>query len=416
LIPGFVYKDPSLTTRKNTRRKGMSIIIPVVDEPVDVFNNVLSNIQKHILPQDEVLVIQNGKKKNLRGITEQFGFSYKHLAKPSKRNALNYGITHARHELSILVDSDSIWINDVATKIYKAFQDPTVGGVTTHQFIPKSGFNWEQIIVNRYAGMIERLRNSIGFRSQSVMGQVGCLPGRTIAFRTSILRNNLDEFMNDYFLGQKIEFSDDRFLTNVTLMDGYKTIYLESALVQTDAPLTLSKYTKQQLRWARGSQINNLRMIPRYVANGNCYIALIYMFDTYLPFVWFGYLIGSAANPLFNEQTSTFSLFESLTLKILSITFTYLVKVGLFSSTFELDSLNPFKPMANALFFAFMTTFFLTPIRVYGFVTMLTNLSWGTRKGSYVETSSSLLKTGFKYVPFVAGIIVVLLNIYLGTL
>ena len=63
-------------------------------------------------------------------------------------------------------------------------------------------------------------------------------------------------------MGVFLEVSDDRTLTNLTLKEGYRTVYQYTSLVYTDAPLQVKKLFKQQLRWARGSQYNTLRMLP----------------------------------------------------------------------------------------------------------------------------------------------------------
>ena len=46
----------------------------------------------------------------------------------------------------------------------------------------------------------------------------------------------MDKFLSEKFLGVYIEVSDDRTLTNYTLMAGYKTVYQSTSLVYTDAP------------------------------------------------------------------------------------------------------------------------------------------------------------------------------------
>ena len=51
--------------------------------------------------------------------------------------------------------------------------------------------------------------------AMSVLGTVGCLPGRTIAFRTAIVRQVMPEFLNQRFLGFVLEVSDDRTLTSL---------------------------------------------------------------------------------------------------------------------------------------------------------------------------------------------------------
>ena len=72
--------------------------------------------------------------------------------------------------------------------------------------------------------------------------------------------------MHARFLGVFLEVSDDRTLTNLTLKQGYQTVYQSTSMVWTDAPTRLRKLAKQQLRWSRGSQYNTLRMLPWMIA------------------------------------------------------------------------------------------------------------------------------------------------------
>jgi hyaluronan synthase len=90
--------------------------------------------------------------------------------------------------------------------------------------------------------------------------------------------------MRDPFLGIHLEISDDRALTNYALQSGFRTVYQSTSLVLTDAPTKLRKFTKQQLRWARGSQYNTLKMLPWMLRNTPA-LAAFYLANIALPFV-----------------------------------------------------------------------------------------------------------------------------------
>ena len=93
---------------------------------------------------------------------------------------------------------------------------PRVGGVTTRQRILEPERSW----ITRWADWLENTRALYSMPAQSALGQVGCLPGRTIAFRRRILMQVMDKFMTEKFLGVFLEVSDDRTLTNLTLKAG----------------------------------------------------------------------------------------------------------------------------------------------------------------------------------------------------
>jgi hyaluronan synthase len=140
--------------------------------------------------------------------------------------------------------------------------------------------------------------------AQSVLGQVGCLPGRTIALRRDSLERSMPAFMGERFLGVFLEVSDDRTLTNYALKQGYRTVYQSTSLVYTDAPLQVKKLFKQQLRWARGSQYNTLRMLG-WMSAHTPVLAFFFVLDILIPFL----LVGATAGWVYRAYTHSGSNF-----------------------------------------------------------------------------------------------------------
>ncbi len=242
----------------------VSILIPVADEDEGLFRKVLTKISeaaKKYPNAATITVIINGQRnEKIEEICQDFADIYWYWTKiPGKRNALAEGIALAkekhRAEIVVLVDSDTLWTENTLMELVKPFAEARVGGVTTQQRI----FNAQRSFYTRFGDWIEYLRNHLGLRFLSYFGQIGCLPGRTIAFRTAIVYAALPQFVNEQFLGKKVEFSDDRSLTYYTLKAGFQTVYQETSRVYTDAPENFGKFFKQQTRWARGSQLNNLK-------------------------------------------------------------------------------------------------------------------------------------------------------------
>lgn len=62
-------------------------------------------------------------------------------------------------------------------------------------------------------------------------------------------------------------------------------------MVYTDAPLEVRKLFKQQLRWARGSQYNTLRMLPWMLGHAPI-LAVFFLADIVLPFLLVGTIVG----------------------------------------------------------------------------------------------------------------------------
>ena len=204
-----------------------SVVIPVVDEPLDLFRLVLSEIVRQ--RPDQILVVINGARNAaLEAVCEEFNdVEWTWTPVAGKRNAVQVGVERAVGDIVLLVDSDTIWTTETLAELKKPFIAPKVGGVTTRQRIldPRRNF------LTRWADWLENSRALYSMPAQSVLGTVGCLPGRTIAFRRQVLEAAMHDFMTQKFLGVFLEVSDDRTLTNLTLKQGYRTVYQSTSLV-----------------------------------------------------------------------------------------------------------------------------------------------------------------------------------------
>lgn len=210
-----------------------------------------------------------------------------HTPIPGKRNAVKIGTGLSTGDLTVLVDFDTVWTSNTLSELVGPFAGDSVGGVTTRQRIVEPERSWS----TRWADWLENSRALYSIPAQSVLGQVGCLPGRTIAFHRSIMVRVLSKFMSERFMGVFLEVSDDRTLTNLTLKGGYRTVYQYTSLVYTDAPLQIKKLFNQQLRWTRGSQYNALRMLP-WMPGHAPVLALFFVMDILLPFLLAGVIGG----------------------------------------------------------------------------------------------------------------------------
>jgi cellobiuronic acid synthase len=358
-----------------------SVIIPVVDEPEDIFRQVLGRIVEQ-RPTEIIVVINGPRNPVLEKVCADIGVQWQWTGTAGKRNAVRLGVALSRGEISVLVDSDTLWTPGTLRELVKPFADPAVGGVTTRQRILDPGRN----VLTRWADWLENVRNEYSMPAMSVLGTVGCLPGRTIAFRRSILIGCIERFLTERFLGVFLEVSDDRTLTNYTLMAGYKTVYQSTSLVYTDAPTSLRKLVKQQFRWARGSQYNTLRMLP-WMVRETPVLALFYTADIVVPFVLVGSYLAWAIALVHGRRTALYDQLPLpsqpwealLTILALSLSMTVLSFAIRFGRHF---SHRP-RDMVFLPVFMLINVFALMPIRVVGFLRMGHSADWGTRSNAY---------------------------------
>ncbi len=366
-----------------------SVVIPVVDEPLELFREVLQRIVEQ--SPSQLLVVINGRRNaGLEQVCDEFSgiVSWTWTPIAGKRNAVMVGVAESFGDVIVLVDSDTIWTEGTLNELVKPFADPGVGGVTTRQRILEPS----RTFLTRWADWLENSRALYSMPAQSVLGTVGCLPGRTIAFRRSILERVMDDFMGQRFLGVFLEVSDDRTLTNLTLKQGFRTVYQSTSLVYTDAPTQLRKLTKQQYRWARGSQYNTLRMLPWMLGHAPL-LAFFFLADIALPFIW---LCSAVSWGIRTTQHTGDNLYagmlgvrdHALPAIILLTVLTSTLAMCLRQSRHLSEVPNDFFWMP---FYILFSTLVLMPVRLYGFIRLGHVGGWGTRADAFTAQPAAEL-------------------------
>ena len=375
-----------------------TVVVPVVDEPPELFKPVLERIVEQ-RPTELIVVINGPRNDAIEGLCDDLDVHHVWTESPGKRGAVKIGVELATSEVVVLVDSDTLWTPQTLAELVKPFRHERVGGVTTRQRI----LDPRRSVFTRWADWLENIRNEYSMPAMSVLGTVGCLPGRTIAFRRRILVNCMDRFLSEKFLGVLLEVSDDRTLTNYTLEAGYETVYQSTALVYTDAPTGLRKLARQQYRWARGSQYNTLRMLPWMLRNAPV-LAVFYVSDIIAPFILVGSLLAWAVSSLTGFDIA---LYEQLPVPqhsghALLLLLALSVSMTLISLTVRFGFHFADRPSDLAYLPAFMVinTFVLMPIRVVGFVRMAHNASWGTRVHAFAGHRE---RNALVLVPYLLG-------------
>ncbi len=362
-----------------------TVVIPVVDEPLDLFHEVLQRIIEQG-PTQIVVVINGRRNVGLEEVCqtyEQVEWTWTPIA--GKRNAVQVGVARSHGDVVLLVDSDTVWTDNTLSELVKPFIDPGVGGVTTRQRILEPG----RAFLTRWADWLENSRALYSMPAQSVLGTVGCLPGRTIAFRRVILERVMHDFMHQKYLGVFLEVSDDRTLTNLTLQQGFRTVYQATSLVYTDAPLKLKKLVKQQYRWARGSQYNTLRMLP-WMATHAPMLAFFFLADIALPFLW---LCSAVAWGVRYGNHTGDNLYDGM-LHVRQHALPAIILLTLLTSTMAmcLRQARHLAEVPNDFFwmpaYIMFSTLVLMPIRLYGFIRLAHVGGWGTRADAYTAGDS----------------------------
>jgi hyaluronan synthase len=349
--------------------RSASVIVPTFREPEALLRTVLAAVRAE--QPAELIVVVDGGDPEQAAVAADYADQVVRIPKQGKRAAIaaGYRASDPETDALIVVDSDTIWMPGTLRELLRPFADPRVGGVTPRQAV----FDARDNPVRRLSDWLEDLRYHTTVPAQSVFGQVGCLAGRTIAYRREAFRPAVDALVAQTVFGIPQHVGDDRVLTNELLRHGWRTVYQSSAVVHTDAPNGWPKFWRQQLRWGRSSQretLLSLRWLWRRPMAFACFAT-----DIITPFALYAVLAIALAHGL-NGDVGPGRLSPAAEVALGYVGM--VVSIGL-------RQLPHFRRVPRDAFrlplFVIQLTFFMVPIRILAFASML-NQDWTTRPGN----------------------------------
>jgi hyaluronan synthase len=348
---------PDLTT---------TVIVPVYNEPELIFRRVLASVVAN--RPTEIIAVVDGGDPSIAAVAAKYCDRVLRLPKGGKRVAIAAGLraSDPATDVVIVLDSDTVWEPGALDEMLRPFADPRVGGVTPRQAIFHPGDN----PVRRLADWVEDIRYHLTVPAQSLFGQIGCLAGRTIAYRRTAFEPAVARLVRQTVFGVPQHVGDDRVLTNELLRAGWRTVYQSTALVLTDAPSDWRTYWRQQLRWGRSSQretLLSLRWLWRRPVACACFVA-----DIVTPFALFAVVGVAIAHGLRGHGGATALPFAvELPLAYLGM----LASIGL-------RQIPRLRRVPRDVFrlpvFVLQITFVMVPIRIAAFATMF-HQGWTSR-------------------------------------
>jgi cellulose synthase/poly-beta-1,6-N-acetylglucosamine synthase-like glycosyltransferase len=321
LVAAYFYRQfrQGRILQMEHKKVDTTIFVTIFDESPELLRRSLSGVRasfdKHCSKVALVAIVDGydlypDKGKMLVDVASEFSDLVFVTNARSKRKNLRNMFHEARdrgmlYEYSCFLDSDTILDDeDVARELLRPLQDPAIGGVTTSQRAL-----YVNTIPERIGDWLENARLFSSMAAGSLFGQVGCLPGRLYAVRTSIIKDKMDDLVEDYwtFFGNRAQCfaGDDRVLTNFVLQAGYRTCMVPTAGVKTLVPETFSKMFKTWERWGRSSQGYTLRSVRwlvrrpvilfQYLSDMFISLATVYLVAFHWPYHM---IMGDSMQPL----------------------------------------------------------------------------------------------------------------------
>jgi hyaluronan synthase len=363
------------------RELATSVIVPVYNESEAVFRRSLASVVAN--RPTELIVVVDGGDPEIAAIAGEYCDRVLRLPKSGKRVAIAAGLreTDPTTDVVVVLDSDTLWAPDALREMLRPFADPRVGGVTPRQAIFDVGDN----PVRRLADWMEDIRYHLTVPAQSVFGQVGCLAGRTIAYRRTAFEPAVEQLVRQTVLGLPQHVGDDRVLTNELLRNGWRTVYQSTALVETDAPSDWRTFWRQQLRWGRSSQRETLLSLRWLWRKPAAFVS--FATDILTPFALYAVAALAVAHALRGHAGATgLPLAIELPLGYLGMLASIGVRQAAHVRRFPRD-------LRRLPLFVLQITFVMVPIRIAAFATMF-HQEWGSRSDRPARSRlrSSLLR------------------------
>jgi hyaluronan synthase len=243
----------------------LTVIIPAYNEGPMVEKSI-DSVATARYPRGrlEILVVDDGSKDDTWEYIERAAARHHGLVTAvrfprnrGKRAALETGFRRARGEVVITIDSDSIIEADTLLAMAGPFRNPCIGAVAGRVAV----FNREQGLIPRMLGVRYTLAFDFLRAVQSTYRTVYCCPGALAAYRSCVVREVLEPWMQQTFLGAACTYGEDRSMTNFILSRGYDTVYQRTAVVHTVVPETYARLCKMFLRWDRSYVREELRFL-----------------------------------------------------------------------------------------------------------------------------------------------------------
>ena len=238
-------KEESDTKRYSS--DDVTILIPVYNEKVDVFEKVIRQVKEQ---GTKYVVVGDSSNEPYRTIVEQNGGIFVHLkTRNGKRIAISEGMKYVESKFVLFVDSDTTLPGNAVNKLLEHFDD-NVGGVGANVSIRKTGSG-----ASYSAEFLERTREIILKAMTARGGSVMVIDGKCAMYRTDIVKPLLlsDSFRNYKVAGKVVMIGDDQQLTAHIIKMGYKATKCFDVVVETEPPEDFKQFTKQSIRWARSS-------------------------------------------------------------------------------------------------------------------------------------------------------------------
>ncbi len=263
----------------------VSVIVPAYNEEKVVVKTIASLLEQDYPSALEIVVIDDGSPDSTyQTALDAFGDHARVtvLTKPNggKASALNFGIAHARGEIVIGLDADTVFVPGTITKLVAPLADPRVGAVAGNAKVGN-----RMNLVTRWQAVEYVTSQNLDRRAFALLDCITVVPGAIGAWRKDLVLR-AGGFSDD-------TLAEDQDLTLAILRLGYRIAYADAAVAYTEAPDTLRTLAKQRFRWSFGTLQCMWKHRSALLRPSTGTLGMVAM-----PNVWIFQLVFAALSPL----------------------------------------------------------------------------------------------------------------------
>ncbi|PBC81623.1 MULTISPECIES: bifunctional polysaccharide deacetylase/glycosyltransferase family 2 protein [unclassified Streptomyces] len=220
----------------------VTVLVPAYNEAAGI-ESTLRSLLASTHRQLQIIVIDDGSSDGTADIAARIGDPRVRVirqANAGKAAALNTGLAHARYEIVVMVDADTVFEPDAIHHLIQPLAHPAVGAVSGNTKVGNR---------RRLLGRWQHLEYVFGFnldrRMFEVLECMPTVPGAIGAFRRDALMG----------VGGVSEdtLAEDTDLTMALWQAGWRVLYEESAIAWTEVPTSLRQLWRQRYRWCYGT-------------------------------------------------------------------------------------------------------------------------------------------------------------------
>ena len=273
----------------------IAVLVPCFNEsPELVEHSIRTVLAAH--GRKQVIVIddgsQNGVRAHLVRLKHELGITV-HLFPENrgKREALHHAVRNLLDDdvdFVVTIDSDTALDPHALVRVVEPLKRARTGAATGNVLL----INEHENLLTRMIGTYYWIGLNIYKQAQSVISSVVCCSGCLAAYRADLLRELIDEFAGQRFLGEACTHSEDRHLTNLVLQRGYDVVYVDEAISWTETPATVRGFLRQQRRWKRGYIRESIYTLTYAWRNRRLLFCQILFWDLTAPFLSLGLRLG----------------------------------------------------------------------------------------------------------------------------